>query len=725
MKKLYYLIILTVILGLVLTGCFLSNVGQVPTTGQSGIAYLTKGTLAPNNLVGLWHFDGDADDSSDYGNDGTVNGAGWVGGKFGEALSFDGNDSVVIPDSASLSITGELTIEVWANETSRGTYSKIVSRRSGTYFYFLGVANGKPYGGIGDGSTSTVTTQTVEMPLNEWHHLAFVYNEADDKMYLYYDGELTETVTVIQSLPAQIGVDLSIGADREGTANFFTGLIDEVRIWNVALTATQILQSYEALHVDDDWAEWPGAYYTITEALAVAGDGDTIIVHEGTYDGFKVSVKTDLTIMGIGNPVVSGGTVGVGTDTALIGVEDSENITIEGLTVDATGIVATPFAAILYTGSTGTIQDNTIQNIGDLGQDAGAIRVDGGGSIAILDNTISEFNKSGIMVGDVLSVQIEGNIISTTNYNLAPNGIQVGYVMDPTATTGTVNNNQVSGCHWSGYNLEEYELTWTGSGILVIAPNSTLEISGNEVQSCDVGLDIEAGTETLITTLITNNNVHDNSYGFVLWNANPIINCNNIYQNTLAGVYRTSEGDLEGILDATQNWWGHATGPFHPSNSGGIGDAVSDNVDYSNWAYIPDFCDCEAKTIGYWKNHPEYVEGILIELDYSIEVGTTKIVNEAIATDIFTKPHSKTYSMLAAQLLAAKLNVAQLSQFIPGYNSGCVDAAIVEADDILEVYGYTETVAKVDKAKVNDVKDVLDDFNNYGCDGNDCPCICD
>lgn len=46
MKKLYYLIILTVILGLVLTGCFLSNVGQVPTTEQSGISSLTKNTVA-------------------------------------------------------------------------------------------------------------------------------------------------------------------------------------------------------------------------------------------------------------------------------------------------------------------------------------------------------------------------------------------------------------------------------------------------------------------------------------------------------------------------------------------------------------------------------------------------------------------------------------------------------------------------------------------------------
>ena len=46
MKKLMYLIVLVLILGLVLTGCsLLSNVGQVPTAGQSGITYLTKGVV--------------------------------------------------------------------------------------------------------------------------------------------------------------------------------------------------------------------------------------------------------------------------------------------------------------------------------------------------------------------------------------------------------------------------------------------------------------------------------------------------------------------------------------------------------------------------------------------------------------------------------------------------------------------------------------------------------
>ena len=54
MKKLIYLIVLTLILGMVLTGCFLSNVGQVPTTEQSGISYLTKGTLTSPDVFTLY-----------------------------------------------------------------------------------------------------------------------------------------------------------------------------------------------------------------------------------------------------------------------------------------------------------------------------------------------------------------------------------------------------------------------------------------------------------------------------------------------------------------------------------------------------------------------------------------------------------------------------------------------------------------------------------------------
>lgn len=192
--------------------------------------------------------------------------------------------------------------------------------------------------------------------------------------------------------------------------------------------------------------------------------------------------------------------------------------------------------------------------------------------LMILRNTITDFNKGGIVVKDVNSIQVEGNIISTTDYSVAPNGIQIGYIGAITGTTGTVNDNRISGCHWDGYDplTQTYEDDWTGSGILVIDTASQLEISGNEVQSCDVGLDIESGTPTLVT----NNDVHDNSYGFVLWNADSTINFNNIEGNELCGVYRTT--DLTGNLDATMNWWGTTDGSA-------IAGKVSGDVDFTPW----------------------------------------------------------------------------------------------------------------------------------------------
>lgn len=221
-------------------------------------------------IVGLWYLDEGtgsiASDSSGNLNHGTLQGdTSWVSGKFGSALSFDGSgDYVEVADSTSLNIiTGGLTIEAWVKEATSGTRVKIVSRRISRYFYLLGVDNGKPYGGIGDGSTATVTSKTVTMPNDEWHHLAFVYDDAADEMYLYYDGVLKETVGVTESLPSRTGVKLSIGADFEGRANFFNGTIDEVRIWDEALSADEVFQSY----VEGRFTRTPGFWCTHPDVI--------------------------------------------------------------------------------------------------------------------------------------------------------------------------------------------------------------------------------------------------------------------------------------------------------------------------------------------------------------------------------------------------------------------------------------------------------------------------
>ena len=198
------------------------------------------------DLVASYYFNGDAGDVSGNGHDGGITGASFVPDRSGNpdgALNFDGNDYVLVSDHADLRFNQQLTITAWIKETTRRQYAKLLSRRSGNYFYFLGVDNGHPYGGIGNGSNFTVTRKSIDMPPGQWHFIAFVYDSPADSMHIYYDGILDET-TVSTSLPAMTGVALSIGADAQGSGNFFEGLIDGVAIYDQALSAEEIRESY-------------------------------------------------------------------------------------------------------------------------------------------------------------------------------------------------------------------------------------------------------------------------------------------------------------------------------------------------------------------------------------------------------------------------------------------------------------------------------------------------
>ena len=254
MKKFIYLIVLALILGLALTGCLLSNVGQVPTTEQSGIAYLTKSVPPlppPNNLVGLWRFDGNADDSSGNGNDGTVSGATYVDSPMpmGQALSFDGVDDYVdCGNDASLDITTAITIETWVFPRSAGlnNYGRIMDMHLAPCLLVGPNGQLRWFGDIGGTSVDkAVCTGCVSW--NSWHHLALTYdmNEAIPTIRGYVDGELKGTITGYSGPLSTTSVRLAIGNSlEEGTAYYlsraFDGLIDEVRIWNVALLPDQL-----------------------------------------------------------------------------------------------------------------------------------------------------------------------------------------------------------------------------------------------------------------------------------------------------------------------------------------------------------------------------------------------------------------------------------------------------------------------------------------------------
>ena len=264
MKKLYYLIAIVLISSLVLTtGCLLSNVGQVPTTEQNGVAYLTKGVPLSVDLVGLWRFNGDANDSSSYNNHGIVYGGESYNdpSPMGQALIFDGDDDYVeVADSASLDITGDLTIEAWVKfDNFASPHSFVVGKdTTGQRSYGLFVDGGHyaKTGKVGfivfSASSYTIHWGDTALNTDQWYHIAGTYDYVDNgnsMMEVYVNGNSDSTETTNAVGPIYSGsANLQIGA-RQYPPNpsinwrcFVDGLIDEVRIWNTALTADQLIR---------------------------------------------------------------------------------------------------------------------------------------------------------------------------------------------------------------------------------------------------------------------------------------------------------------------------------------------------------------------------------------------------------------------------------------------------------------------------------------------------
>ena len=261
MKKLSYLIVLTLILGLVLTGCsLLSNVGQVPTSEQSGITYLTKGV--PSGLVGLWHFNGNADDSSGTipPNNGTVYGATYDPSPMGWALSFDGDDYVDCGDKTDFEFSGDFSVEVWVKHNA-STSQVYVSKWTGSgdpSQWWLGFFGGNAKAGFGvyDGATGADLVWGTNIADGNWHHVVGVRSGTD--IYIYQDS-----VQIGSATRSNIGTagendaSLTIGSFGEGNWPIgsrwpFNGLIDEVAVYDRALTAEEVLDHYLSVVISDD-----------------------------------------------------------------------------------------------------------------------------------------------------------------------------------------------------------------------------------------------------------------------------------------------------------------------------------------------------------------------------------------------------------------------------------------------------------------------------------------
>jgi len=181
-------------------------------------------------------------DSSEHGNHGTAyNGANTAaGGKYDRGGSFDGsNDYINIPHSSSLNPSGAISVELWAkSDTANWNKSgMLVSKRNAYILYPVsGSKTIRFY--IYDGSWYYATyTPGLGFDLKQWHHYAGTYDGSSIKLYI--DGTLRANVPHTGSISSDEG-PLRIGWDDEMSASYFDGMMDEVAIYDSALTAAEV-----------------------------------------------------------------------------------------------------------------------------------------------------------------------------------------------------------------------------------------------------------------------------------------------------------------------------------------------------------------------------------------------------------------------------------------------------------------------------------------------------
>lgn len=186
----------------------------------------------------------------------------------GNALSFDGtNDVVNIPDNNTLDITTAITLEAWVYATKNTGIQNVICKSSGapnTGYIFPRTDNGWTnivvYLHIAGG------WRTLSAPyglLNAWHHLAATYDGA--MMRLYIDGVLAAS----QAQTGAIAVNTNVVAlgNQTGTAEFFGGMADEFRIWNVARTQAETQASMNS-ELNPDVQTGLVSYYTLNQGIA-------------------------------------------------------------------------------------------------------------------------------------------------------------------------------------------------------------------------------------------------------------------------------------------------------------------------------------------------------------------------------------------------------------------------------------------------------------------------
>ena len=161
-------------------------------------------------------------------------------GKFNGALSFNGtNASVSVPDSATLDLTTGMTLEAWVRPAVAGGWRTAIAKdQPGNLAYGMYTnTNGTfPGGEISVGGSQRSLNGTSTLPVGSWSHVAATYDGAT--LRIFVNGTQSAQLAVAGSIATSSSA-LHIGGNGVW-GEWFNGTIDEVRVYNRALSAAEL-----------------------------------------------------------------------------------------------------------------------------------------------------------------------------------------------------------------------------------------------------------------------------------------------------------------------------------------------------------------------------------------------------------------------------------------------------------------------------------------------------
>ncbi len=447
-----------------------SPVGAAIVDAQAIGTIYSDDCAAPTLGVTNWYRgEGNGIDSAGGATGTLENGIGFGPGNTGQAFSLDGiNDSVLTP---TLNIGSAYTVELWIYPTGTSTYQNLVSNSDHSVSNY-----GSLYVNVNKleywENFQQLVLSPTPIPLNQWSHVAVVYDGAVTRLYLNGVATGNPSVAHLETFNNPV----RIGYSAQNRDQYFSGSLDEVTLYNRPLTAAEILAIYNT---------GGGG-----KCLAAAGDNWTGAVSTdwntaGNWSGGVPTSSTDVVIPA----------VGVTNEPSIA----SSDVTINSLSVGAGNTLT------VGTGRTLNVSNDLINNAAI----SGAGTVNAGGATVSNSGTIStatfnfthigvqNLSGSGSFSGNTETIFPGANVTLTSDHQLSTLALLNGAALNLTNRTLSVSGNLTS----SGViNITGSTVVANGSTPQTLSLPNYINLTANNAAGVNLGADATVNNLLTLTS---------------------------------------------------------------------------------------------------------------------------------------------------------------------------------------------------------------------------------